>query len=841
MNKRTALLSVLALLTSFLFLLISCPGAEWPNGQDPVTTDKTLTDGTKIAIEAPESVTVSEVTDTSAYDAGFIAPLVQITGSLPEGETAVLSFSSDAGFSADDGIAYYNAGWIGVDSTVSDNGKIISATVDHFSIWTVIRPEPEPSEPVVTEETLSDGVVVKVEAPETVSCIEVTDTTDYEAGFITALVDISGSLSAGETAEITFNRVAGFGLESEIAYYDSGWVTEASTISGDGKTISATVDHFSVWAVVEPVPSGPVDISGTVYIDMGSAWNTAFESQLPGKILYIMLVYSDTFAAVDGALASAVFEDWDEPSAGTFAVDYLFENIEAGSYIPFAFVDIDVSGTADGDEPQGMYVDGGDEILIVVEGEDQTDIGILVNTISISGTVTLDAAFAGGYGGENIYIQLMIEDEATDELVLARYAVDVSPHLAGTGFPIAYTLTGVPYGFYFLTAFVDMVADGEFVMEDGEPFGFPAENIEAGTGDLVWFPVLEDVVDADIHIDILNDPPSVSISSPADLSSQEELVFDVTGTASDDIDDLEGESVAIAVFRSADVITHDPPDFSGDPVVEDIAIIDAAGDWTFPALDLSAFGYDNYSIFVEVTDFFGLSDFSYSRVTIENVFIPEGLVGDPLELTVDTPHAGEVDLTFSYYRATVVIGESYLVSISNLTDLAKLQLYQDINFTTWLKNGVDMGPDTRAFGLDADSTDLFLRVSGSFCTTDGGAQYDITVEHLTQTISIGGTVTIAGTFPATHPMYIDLQDGNGGGTILRLNKTAVMGESEVAFDFVDVRQGYFNVFAFIDEDGDETWDYGTPNEYFAEYVTGGSVWIMDDVTGITMEVMQGEF
>ena len=193
MNKRTALLSVLALLTSFLFLLISCPGAEWPNGQDPVTTDKTLTDGTKIAIEAPESVTVSEVTDTSAYDAGFIAPLVQITGSLPEGETAVLSFSSDAGFSADDGIAYYNAGWIGVDSTVSDNGKIISATVDHFSIWTVIRPEPEPSEPVVTEETLSDGVVVKVEAPETVSCIEVTDTTDYEAGFITALVDISES------------------------------------------------------------------------------------------------------------------------------------------------------------------------------------------------------------------------------------------------------------------------------------------------------------------------------------------------------------------------------------------------------------------------------------------------------------------------------------------------------------------------------------------------------------------------------------------------------------------------------------------------------------------------
>ena len=90
-------------------------------------------------------------------------------------------------------------------------------------------------------------------------------------------------------------------------------------------------------------------------------------------------------------------------------------------------------------------------------------------------------------------------------------------------------------------------------------------------------------------------------------------------------------------------------------------------------------------------------------------------------------------------------------------------------------------------------------------------------------------------------MYIDLRDANiYSATVIRLNETAVQGESEVAFAMTGVRKGYYNIFAFIDENDNETWDYGEPNEY-AGTNAGGNVWFLENTTGITIEVEQGEF
>lgn len=113
-----------------------------------------------------------------------------------------------------------------------------------------------------TTETLTGGETVTVLSPVKVTIEEITDPLSYPPGPKTGVVNIQGTLSSGQTAEIAFESAGGFGMNDRIAYLDAGghWSPLPSTLSPDGKSITTT--HFSSWTVIEVSEGDFVDISG---------------------------------------------------------------------------------------------------------------------------------------------------------------------------------------------------------------------------------------------------------------------------------------------------------------------------------------------------------------------------------------------------------------------------------------------------------------------------------------------------------------------------------------------------------------------------------------------------
>jgi len=107
---------------------------------------------------------------------------------------------------------------------------------------------------ITTTVTLSDGCELIIEAPVSVTCDTDPDPSDYQAGSIVSPVHIAGTLSSGQTAKLTFkDTTERFEENDSIMYVDSEgkWSPVSSSVSSDGKSISATVNHFSIWGVME--------------------------------------------------------------------------------------------------------------------------------------------------------------------------------------------------------------------------------------------------------------------------------------------------------------------------------------------------------------------------------------------------------------------------------------------------------------------------------------------------------------------------------------------------------------------------------------------------------------
>lgn len=134
---------------------------------------------------------------------------------------------------------------------------------------------------ITTTVTLGDGCELIVEAPVSVTCDTDLDPSDYPAGSIISPVRITGTLSSGQTAKLTFkDTTERFEENDSIMYVDSEgkWSLVSSSVSSDVKSISATVDHFSIWGVMEgglihgtivdsvggsPVAAAIITVSGT--------------------------------------------------------------------------------------------------------------------------------------------------------------------------------------------------------------------------------------------------------------------------------------------------------------------------------------------------------------------------------------------------------------------------------------------------------------------------------------------------------------------------------------------------------------------------------------------------
>ena len=103
-----------------------------------------------------------------------------------------------------------------------------------------------------TEVELPDGSVFEVTTPVPINITVITDTTNLPGGSKITLVSLEGDLRQGDKITLSFTNDAGFGTDYSIAYINNGkWETVTCTLSSDGKTLSAEVDHLSIWCVID--------------------------------------------------------------------------------------------------------------------------------------------------------------------------------------------------------------------------------------------------------------------------------------------------------------------------------------------------------------------------------------------------------------------------------------------------------------------------------------------------------------------------------------------------------------------------------------------------------------
>lgn len=695
---------------------------------------------------------------------------------------------------------------------------------------------PDPTNPdiedefIVSEINLSqDGndVTFRVVANKQVTCTEVTSGYDL-TDVVMPLVEIEDELDAG-SAEISFKCESGFNDQNHIAYFDNGWQIVSSTVESQGQIITATVDHFSVWTVIKLQPV-EVKITGTVTINMGTAWNSMYLDPIAGKELSVILLDSATQEPIEGKYTVEMSEDWLVQSPGIFTFDYTLDGVAPGNYLVGSIIDMDGDGADDSDEPLMLYGGAEPTEIVISTDDDVSGVDITLETVSVSGTITLDSDFIGEYSSENIFLMLMTLEN--DEPVEARYVLDVNPKNIGqfdSTYSLDYTIEGIPTAFYIVGAFVDIIGNGVFDMEEGEPYGVIAENGNPTEPILVLLD--GDITGADILIDTVFIPPEVEITSPADSSTQEEFVFDVSGTVADD-ENPAGELVSVAVFTPSNVnFSVDPPEFNGNPIAGDTAVIDTNGDWTAADIDLSSAGLGEFVIIALFEDSDGLTGGDYVEITIEVVYNSEGTTGTggPVVLTEGIPYSGEVDNSYSYYIAPVTVGERYLITIDNSTDDAWPRIFSDIDFTSWIKYGAVLEPYDYAISYKAENSYIYLRVNVS--SSSDGANYDLLIEPLAETFSVSGTINMQSGFSDTYPLILELIETEAFvGNVILSDSIAVDGAS-VDFTFSGILPGYYDFRVFNDVSGDGVWQAGVEyydvmyDEWFIESVTDLSLWL----------------
>jgi len=99
---------------------------------------------------------------------------------------------------------------------------------------------------------LGNGITLEIDTPVPIDITIITDTSGYPTGYQTVLVNVEGSLEAGQTVDITVHMENGFEGDDTLAFLNSigVWEPVSSELSADQKSLSATVDHLSVWAII---------------------------------------------------------------------------------------------------------------------------------------------------------------------------------------------------------------------------------------------------------------------------------------------------------------------------------------------------------------------------------------------------------------------------------------------------------------------------------------------------------------------------------------------------------------------------------------------------------------
>jgi hypothetical protein len=129
-----------------------------------------------------------------------------------------------------------------------------------------------------------------------------------------------------------------------------------------------------------------------------------------------------------------------------------------------------------------------------------------------------------------------------------------------------------------------------------------------------------------------------------------------------------------------------------------------------------------------------IADATY-KINVVWAPVAEGTAGAPKDITnLTRPYAGQVDGTKSYYtRGSLTPGASYQVSLSNLTETARVGVYSDNSFSSSTASSTADNNVTSIVGTADGSGILYLAADGSQTySTGSGAFFDIDVRPAPQ-------------------------------------------------------------------------------------------------------------
>ena len=133
----------------------------------------------------------------------------------------------------------------------------------------------------------------------------------------------------------------------------------------------------------------------------------------------------------------------------------------------------------------------------------------------------------------------------------------------------------------------------------------------------------------------------------------------------------------------------------------------------------------------------GASDWANRKVAASAIvtvspYGPEGTLQQPINLTVDQPHHGEVnDGRNSYYRVELEQNENYYIHLSNARTNVDLYVYSDANYSEPLCASTDTYYSVNELCAITDATvnEVFIKVRGNDISPDNGTDYMLQVLH----------------------------------------------------------------------------------------------------------------
>jgi hypothetical protein len=686
--------TVILVSVAVAFTMCGGTGGEEPPPPGSETYNFTMGDGCTLEIISPVTVTCDPNPPASTYPPGSTVPPVSLSGTLAQNQTAQMTIKDPGGrFQSNDVIAYVNGlgSWKSVQSTVSSDGKNISAIITHFSEWGTL------------DETAPNVIAVIPESDEDEAPVETTVSLTFSETMDESSTEGAFSLSLGVNPVIgafTWNNdssIMTFTPSSDLDYnsiYDIELTTAAEDMYGN-ELVTDFTSSFTTVPVPDTTPPllsslNTADVNGNGKIDRLIA---DFDEPVDGTSIVV-----GNFSVSPGTISDVV--DNGIQSDGIIWIDLTEDSLytDAAPSLSITADGItDMSGNGIAAVSDFPSTDGAGPAILEAVADDGTNIVVGIDdddTVTITFSEDTNQPTIDSSNIDDV-LQLNNGHTWLDDSDAIGSSDWISPDV------LEITLSDAGSG--------PSVAPGDTITLDGTA-------ITDGNNTATSVPFLS--ITGSFWVDTV--APSVVSVSPDFSATDVAISTNVTVTFSEPMNQTS--------VNNAFSLTYDTSQVPGS-----LNWINSSTVAFDPNSNLAFDTEYSVNITTGAEDLAGnnlLSAFASTFTTESPSYSPEGSIASPVVISVGTTHSGSVDTTSSYYVAAVNVGTTYDITLTNLTDDANLLVFnEDSTFSILDRASWNTGTTDEIVTTQAGGSMMYIEVDGSYATANGGAYFDLLIEE----------------------------------------------------------------------------------------------------------------